>query len=139
MCTPKTERKGREVGEAEEGSGGKETGFAGQEEVGIVEEEEGDTASTCSLGNLSNLKSCQDADRRCMAAAPPLSPHTSPHPACIHPCNTSEQGGENPDGRGFVLIQGKQTLRADRTGDHLHRIPPASWGGGCLRQQQFNT
>lgn len=71
MRTPKTERKGREVGEAEEGSGGEETGFAGQEEVGTVEEEEGDTASTCSLGNLSNLKSCQDADRRCTAGAPP--------------------------------------------------------------------
>lgn len=56
--------------------------------------------------------------------------HPSPHPACIHSCNTSKQGGENPDERGFVLIQGKQTLRADRTGDHLHRIPPASRGWG---------
>lgn len=44
MRTPKTERKGREVGEAEEGSGGEETGFAGQEEIRIVEEEEGDAA-----------------------------------------------------------------------------------------------
>lgn len=142
MRTPETERKGREVEEAEEGSGGDETGFAGQEEAVIVEEEEGDTASTCSLGNLSNLESCQDADTRCTAAAAPSFPPATPppYPASIHPCNTSEQGGENTDERGFVLIQGKQTLRADRMGDHLHRIPPASRGGGvCLRRQLFNT
>lgn len=103
--------------------------------------EEGGTPSTCSLGNLSNLKSCQDAERLCKAL--PL-PFPSP------PLYKREREEENPEDskksremqtereRGchcvmfFVLIQGKLTLRADRTSYQLLGFcrPPRGFGSG---------
>lgn len=35
----------------------------------VVEEEEGVMPSTCSLGNLSNLESCQDTERLSLASS----------------------------------------------------------------------
>lgn len=58
----------------------------GREEVkkgrwggGVVGKEEGVMPSACSLGNLSNLESCQDTERLCQAL--PLLP-----PMCIQVC-----------------------------------------------------
>ena len=56
--------RGRE--EEEEGSG------EGRGWEGVVGEEEGVMASACSLGNLSNLESCQDTERLCAALPLPL-------------------------------------------------------------------
>lgn len=65
MCTPET--KGRE--EVEEGS--RERGRRGGGEGGVGEED-GVMPSACSLGNLSNLESCQDTARLCKALPLPL-------------------------------------------------------------------
>lgn len=57
MCTPETE-------------GGERKKRRRAEKEGVVGEEEGDMPSTCSLGNLSNLKSCQDTGRLRRAPLP---------------------------------------------------------------------
>lgn len=59
-------------------------------EGGVVGEEEGVMPSACSLGNLSNLESCQDTERLCKAL-----PHPPSH---VYPrLHMSEREGENQE------------------------------------------
>lgn len=54
------------------GEEGRKRRGAGRGCEGVVGEEEGVMASACSLGNLSNLESCQDTERLCTALPLPL-------------------------------------------------------------------
>ena len=93
-------------------------------------------ASACSLGNLSNLESCQDTERLCTALPHPL-PCVS---ALAHEWTRGRKSRKEWRGKqtergcqcSLFLIQGKLTLCVDRTSNHLLGFccPPQGFGSG---------
>lgn len=132
MCTPETKGK-------EEGSNERRGGCWGEDCV---------MPSACSLGNLSNLESCQDTARLCKALPFPLPcVSTLVYEWVRRRKSRSKKAIERSWETGcqclmlFVLIQGKLMLCVDRTSC----CPPRGFGSGgfasssLLSHNRLNT